>query len=283
MEWIYFLIAAILTVIIVAWIIHDNRKIDVTEYDIYDKNLPEGFDGMRIVQISDFHNSLFGKNNSKLIGLIKDARPDSIFITGDFLDSRKTKFRIAENFAKELSGISSVYYCAGNHESRIPNELKKLETRFRRFGICSLRNRSVVLRRDGSRLQIIGVDDIDFDRDKSIDYDERIEQFIKRIADLNDPDMYSILLSHKPEIFNKYHSTGVNLVFSGHAHGGQVRLPFIGPLFSPNQGLFPEYAQGVRKSDGMTMVISRGLGQSIIPFRINNSPELVIAVLHKEN
>ena len=102
------------------------------------------------------------------------------------------------------------------------------------------------------------------------------------LADLVDEDDgYTLLLSHRPELFDAYVQAGADLVFSGHLHGGQFRLPFIGGLVGPGQGLFPKYDAGMYTQQSTTMVVSRGLGNSIFPFRVNNRPELVIVELQQ--
>ncbi|MBQ6936698.1 MAG: metallophosphoesterase, partial [Clostridia bacterium] len=105
------------------------------------------------------------------------------------------------------------------------------------------------------------------------------EEIVEAINNLDDENCFSILLSHHPELFPEYSSTNVDLVFSGHAHGGQFRLPFIGGIIAPEQGLFPEFDAGVFNENNTTMVVSRGLGNSIIPVRINNSPEVVVVTI----
>ena len=94
---------------------------------------------------------------------------------------------------------------------------------------------------------------------------------------------YAILLSHRPELFETYAACGVDLVLSGHAHGGQFRLPFIGGLIAPNQGLFPKYDAGLFTDGNTNMIVSRGIGNSIIPIRFNNRPEIVLLELRAAN
>lgn len=111
--------------------------------------------------------------------------------------------------------------------------------------------------------------------------DENIIEFELDSIDYN-KDNYTILLSHRPELFEIYVDNDINLVLTGHAHGGQIRIPFIGGLIAPNQGLFPKYTNGKIEQDDTTMIVSRGIGNSILPFRINNRPELVLITLSSE-
>lgn len=121
-------------------------------------------------------------------------------------------------------------------------------------------------------ITIIGLHDTGFDFNTGIDYTLSV------VAPKNES--YKILLAHRPEYFDKYNN--VDLIFSGHAHGGQVRLPFIGGLFAPGQGLLPKYDAGVYKEGGKAMVVSRGLGNSLFPFKVNNNPEIVVVTLENE-
>lgn len=279
--WVGIISAAVIILIITAAVViyFSNKRIDLTCYDVYDKRLPEGFDGAKIVQVSDLHNNVFGKRNEQLIKKIKQIKPDYIFITGDFLDARKTKFSVCEQLAENLSSIAPTYYCTGNHEVRIMHFLEKLEKKFRSYGITNLRNKSVWLRRKGSMIRLSGADDPSFF--KGVYEREDKEQILSGILDsLVCRESYNILLSHKPGFYNCYENAGFELVFSGHAHGGQFRLPGNIPLYVPDMGMFPKYVQGVSRINNTILVVSRGLGQSIIPFRINNSPELVAVTLH---
>lgn len=275
----------ILIIILVAlilygiWLYHENNIINITEYDISDKDLPKSFDGFRIAQISDFHNTTLGNDNDILIEDIKKENPDIIVITGDYIDSYHTKRDISERLAKRLVQIAPVYYVTGNHESRMPDELQKLQNCFEDIDVTILRDDECIIQRGTDKIRICGIDDPDFTGAEREPEDYGNEA-LEKISLLKTDDTYTILLSHRPEIFDIYCKSGVNLVFSGHAHGGQFRLPVVGALFAPSQGLFPKYTEGVHRNGNTSMVVSRGLGQSSIPFRINNSPELVIADLH---
>ena len=279
---ILFIISVIIFIAVILygiWLYHENNIINVTEYDISDKNLPESFDGFRIAQISDFHNTTLGNDNDILTDDIKKENPDMIIITGDYIDCYHTHRDISERLTKRLIKIAPVYYVTGNHESRMPDELEKLTEYFESVGVRILRNDEIIIERSNDKIRICGIDDPDF-----TGTDRELQEYgyeaLEKINSLKTDDTYTILLSHRPEIFDIYCKSGVNLVFSGHAHGGQFRLPIIGAVFAPGQGIFPKYTQGVHQNGNTTMIVSRGLGQSSIPFRINNSPELVIADLH---
>ena len=256
-------------------IVYDNFKIDVTEYTIENVNLPKTFNGFKIVHLSDLHNTEFGKNNKKLLKIIKEQKPDAVFVTGDTIDGFYTNIQIPINLFKEILKICDVYFVVGNHESRvnITTTTEFIDT-LTEIGVIVLKDNSAYIEKDGERIQVIGLKDAsDYKADYNNNYTEKITETINNLDDKN---TFSILLSHHPELFNEYKNTDIDLVFSGHAHGGQFRLPFIGGIIAPEQGLFPKYDAGVFSENNTTMVVSRGLGNSIIPIRINNSPEIVV-------
>ena len=256
-------------------IVYDNFKLDITEYNLENDNLPESFNELKIIHLSDLHNTEFGKDNEKLLRIIKEQEPDAVFVTGDTIDGFYTNIQIPVNLFKEILKICDVYFVVGNHESRVNTNIHTefIDT-LSEIGVIVLKDDSAYIEKDGERIQVIGLKDAsDYKIDYSEDYTEKITQTINILDDKN---TFSILLSHHPELFPEYKNTDIDLVFSGHAHGGQFRLPFIGGIIAPEQGLFPEYDAGVFTENNTTMVVSRGLGNSIIPVRINNSPEVIV-------
>ncbi len=246
-----------------------NTHIGTTYITVDSENIPSAFNGFKIAHISDLHNAEFGEGQSKLIEKIREADPDIIVITGDMIDSRRTDVEKAVELVEGLGGEIPIYYVTGNHESRV-SEYSELEEKLVENGVNVLRNKNQSIEIDGSYINIIGVDDPAFGYSSDEMYDT--------ITGLKG-DSYNILLSHRPELFGMYIQTGVDLVLSGHAHGGQVRIPFIGGLAAPNQGFFPKYTEGLYENGGTSMIVSRGLGNSIIPLRVNDPPELVIITL----
>ena len=262
-------------------IVYDNFKLDITEYNLKSDNLPESFNELKIIHLSDLHNTEFGKDNEKLLRIIKEQEPDAVFVTGDTIDGFYTNIQIPINLFKEILKICDVYFVVGNHESRVnTNVHTEFIDTLSEIGVIVLKDDSAYIEKDGERIQVIGLKDAsDYKIDYSEDYTEKITETINIPDDKN---TFSILLSHHPELFPEYKNTDIDLVFSGHAHGGQFRLPFIGGIIAPEQGLFPEYDAGVFSENNTTMVVSRGLGNSIVPVRINNSPEVVVFTLkHK--
>ncbi len=279
----HFIIALIIIFVIIlciAWLILGTKTLTVTEYDLLDSNIPDAFDDYRIVQISDLHNAEFGKDNSRLITKIKEADPDIIVITGDYVDKRRPNADISVDLTRELVKIALCYYVTGNHEARLGETFSYLEENLKELGVTVLRNNTSYITRNGEKISISGVDDPAFADDSF--FGLLSSSIMKQeLQDIETGEDYNILLSHHPEHFELYKEKGFNLVFSGHTHGGQFRIPFVGGVFAPDQGIFPKYDAGLFKEDGTSMIISRGIGNSIIPFRINNFPEIVVVNLHK--
>ena len=277
------IIGLIMVIVCLAvWISWDNGRIVVTTYEINNKRLPEAFAGYKIVQISDLHNDEFGEKNEKLLAKIKKQEPDMIAITGDLLDSRRTDIEKALNFVKGAVQIAPCYYVTGNHESRMPKEYKELEKGMLDAGVNVLRNETIAIDRDGEQITVLGIDDPRFviatDKVKKMEriLGETMSELKKDVPEAS----FMLLLSHRPELFDLYCAKEMDVVLSGHVHGGQVRLPFIGGIIGPGQGILPDYDAGVYTKGNTSMILSRGLGQSIVPFRINNPPELVVLKLN---
>lgn len=240
--------------------------------------VPEGFAGFRIAQISDLHNTEFGTGNQDLLRRIAETEPEIIVITGDLVDSRRTDKKVAVDFVRAARKIAPVYYANGNHEARIA-DYAEFRAALVKAGAVVLEEEAVSISRNGDTLTLLGLPDPNFAMVSGL-HDEISAMVGARLDHLLETQTgYTILLSHRPELFATYVQCGVDLVFSGHAHGGQFRLPLIGGLVAPDQGLFPRYDAG-RFVEGQTnMIVSRGLGNSIIPLRFNNRPEIVLVEL----
>ncbi len=275
------IILTVLSVIIISFVFYvliwsDNTTVGVTHYTVSSKNLPSNFDGFTVVQVSDLHNDEFGKDNCELIDAIKAADPDIIVITGDLIDSYDTNIDIARNFIEDIINIAPVYYTTGNHEYRFPLTYEKFEKYMITAGVNILRDKTSEIEINGEYITIAGVDDPVF---SGIDNFEDTEFFVKKLLNIIPDDGFTVLLSHRPDVFETYCRTGAELVLSGHAHGGQFRLHLLGGVLSPDQGFFPTYEEGLHKSGNTTLIISRGLGNSSFPLRVNNPPELVVVTL----
>ena len=264
-------------IILIAWTLLGNTALEVNEYEIVSDWIPKEFDGFRIAQVSDLHNTEFGEGNSKLIGLLSQTEPDIIVLTGDLIDSRQTDIEIALSFARDAMKIAPVYFVSGNHEARV-SEYEDLKMGLAEAGVIVLENQKVEITRDGEAITLMGIDDPSFQESYLFgDAESVAKQAIEMLQ--SESDGYTVLLSHRPELFELYVKTGMDLVFCGHAHGGQFRLPFLGGLVAPNQGFFPKYDAGQFTEENTTMIVSRGVGNSIIPIRFNNRPEIILAEL----
>ena len=262
------------------WTIWGNTALEINEYKIMSDKIPEAFSGFRIAQVSDLHNAEFGEDNEKLITMLSQTDPDIIVITGDLIDSRRTDVEIALKFAQQAVRIAPVYYVSGNHEARVM-EYEELKKSLMDAGVTVLDNQKVEISREGENITLMGIDDPSFQESYLFGDAEGVAK--QAISDLKgESDGYTILLSHRPELFDVYVDAGIDLVFSGHAHGGQFRLPFIGGLVAPNQGFFPKYDAGQFAEENTTILVSRGVGNSIIPIRFNNRPEIVVVQLESQ-
>lgn len=244
---------------------YENHHLVVTTYTYQDEKVDENLSGYRIVQISDLHNAKFGQDNKKLLAKISELQPDMIVITGDLVDSNHTDIRTSIDFVKLAVKISDVYYVTGNHEYWLPDkERTELFEELENVGALVLSNEVVNITKGDSEFTLIGLDDCNL-------IDDTLHTLIKE----TDHNKLRVLLAHEPQYFINYANAGVDVVFSGHAHGGQFILPFIGPLVAPGQGFRPQYTSGEHHEKETTMYISRGLGNSIIPIRLFNNPEIV--------
>lgn len=273
-----FLCLGLISVILIILTIRGNTALVLSEFSISSDRLPASFSGFRVAQVSDLHNAEFGENNAKLLQLLSECQPDMIAITGDLIDANHTDIETALAFANEAVKIAPVYYVSGNHEARC-SEYDTLKTGLEAAGITVLEDEAVYLERDGKTIVLLGLADPDFSIKGDL-FGEVPAMVSTKLNKLMEQETaYSVLLSHRPELFETYVACGVDLVLSGHAHGGQFRLPFVGGLIAPNQGLFPKYDAGLYTDGNTNMVVSRGLGNSIIPIRFNNRPEIVLIEL----
>jgi len=245
------------------------KKFETTIFEPKFATLPTQFDGFCVVHIADLHN--FDYKGALELEITKHS-PDIIFITGDSVHHENC-YENTLQLIRTISNVAPVYFVTGNHEGRFksyPDLRKQLQD----AEAIVLENESVMLSRDDSQIALIGIHDPKFFENKN-DFKNELAELVNLHKD-----DFKILLSHRPEHFKLYNKMGYDLVFAGHAHGGQVRFPWIGALFAPGQGLFPKYVNGLCSDGKCNMVVSRGLGQTrkTLP-RICNKPELQIVRL----
>ena len=278
-----FIFPAVVAIVLVALVIGiawGNTALELNTYTISSSKLPQSFDGYRIAHVSDLHNTEMGKNNEKLLAMLRDAAPDMIAITGDLIDSRNTDIEVALKFVREAVKIAPCYYVTGNHEARV-NEYGELKAGMETAGVTVLEDVRTEISMEGATITLIGVNDPSYQTDYLFgDSETVLNTKLEKLHTENGE--FTVLLSHRPELFDTYADHGLDLVLSGHAHGGQFRLPFFGGLVAPNQGFFPEYDAGIYTEGNTNMLVSRGIGNSILPFRINNRPEVILIELQAE-
>lgn len=259
-------------VLLVIFLKMNNQYIVTSEHIITDEKIPESFDGFRIVQVSDLHDAVFGENNERLVKKVSAQQPDVIFITGDVIDSRRYNLQQSLDVVEQFVEIAPTYFVTGNHEVAT-NDLTTIYSELQQLGVHTLINENTKITRGNDAITISGLEDPLM----NYDVDEILAQLMRQTDD------YTILLSHRPEIFETYVKQDVDLVLAGHAHGGQIRIPFLlEGTFSPGQGLFPKYTAGLYMNESTQMIVSRGLGNSEFQQRIFNFPELVTIILKKK-
>ena len=225
----------------------------------------------RIVHLSDYHS------NSKINVYREVCRlnPDFIVFTGDLVDRRRYDLEAALKLIDDLKHVSTIFYVSGNHEAWCGHydEVKK-----------ELCKRGVYVLEDNcyryNGMNIVGISDFGFNLKEgtpTIMTEEKENVLRSKLAE----GKLNILLAHRPEMFPEYSKYGYDLVFSGHAHGGQFRF-FNQGIYSPNQGIFPEYTSGSYELNGTTLYVSRGLGNSRFPLRLFNNFEIVVVDLMEE-
>ncbi|MCR5762656.1 MAG: metallophosphoesterase [Treponema sp.] len=229
---------------------------------------------IRIALVTDLHSCKYGKKQQVLTKAINEESPDMILLGGDFFDDRLPADN-CETFLKELKGKYPIYYVTGNHEYwASQKKFKECMQILKDYGAVRLAGETVTLRFQATDIALCGIDDPDgyLQNEENSFYNE-----LESVTEKLPKDIYSILLSHRPEFYKAYQDRGFDLVLSGHAHGGQWRIPgLLDGVYAPNQGLFPKYAGGMHDELPTKMIVSRGLAREStrVP-RIYNRPELV--------
>ncbi|MFB0920339.1 MAG: metallophosphoesterase [Oscillospiraceae bacterium] len=271
------LTALFVIIAILALLILDSRyRLVTTYYELGYSNLPESFDGYRVVQLSDLHMKDFGE---KLPELVAKQKPDIIVLTGDFLNMRTAETEGSQTeklrpLLTDLVKIAPCYFVSGNHEWA-SGEMNKLTELLSELKIKYLRNEFVLLEKGDDSIILAGVEDPNGPADM-IKPDKLAE-----IMDQNYPDKYKLLLAHRNDWMTKYPKLPVDTILCGHAHGGIIRIPFLGGVFGTQMDFFPKYDAGVYNEGNYDMVLSRGLGGYSIPPRFLNNPEVVTVILKK--
>lgn len=273
------LIAIFCFSLLLALIYLDNKLLKVSKYKIKSAKISEEFNEFKIVHLSDFHSHKYIGGNNVVIKKIDKENPDIIVITGDMVNKYDREFHIFLDLAEALSKKYRIYYILGNHEQRLKNhDLNFILNKLNEFGIKILNNEKLILKRNEKYINIYGIDiPIAFYKlkNKPTNLEESIYKTLKECNE----NEYNILLAHNPLFFEKYAKYNVDLILSGHVHGGMIRLPFIGGLLSPERKLFPKYSSGIYELNDKKLLVSRGLGHSRPIVRVFNMPEILSITL----
>ena len=247
-----------------SYLYFDLHSIAVKRYTIVISKLPIEFQGFTILHLTDLHSKEYGDAQRHLIELINRQQFDVVAITGDLVDKSNPSMEPAIALVKGLQS-KPIFFVPGNHEWWTNYQIKSpLED----LGVHILENGQFKYNIGDSHILIMGVDDPYLGRD----------QLNMALAGVSDS-VPKVLLAHAPNIFSKAVEANVDLVLVGHTHGGQVRLPLVGAVVAPGQGLFPEFDYGQFTSGSTNMIINGGLGESVLPIRFYNRPEIVLITL----
>ena len=274
-----FLIVLLVSLFILGFIYVDsNTRLVTTEYELAYANLPEAFDGFRIVMLADLHGAELGSNNEKLIEAVREAKPDIITINGDLIDRYQAskpverQFEIAEKLVTQLVEIAPVYYVTGNHEWD-SGMVRPLLAMLEEHTVDVLQNKYRRITIDNDSVILAGVDDPGGPADMI-----KPEEFIDSIYDNENVD-FMIVMYHRNYSLPMYSRLGVDLVLSAHSHGGMIRLPFTDGLIGPQLEFLPTYTSGVYTRGNTNMVVTRGLGNHLGWTRFLNNPQVVVVEL----
>ena len=280
-----------------------NQQVYITTYEITDGEIPEAFDGYRIVQVTDVHSIRSQERADMLFDKIVAECPDAVVLTGDLLDSTyytqenvalkagessKMAGQDTVDFIARLTEHYYVYFVYGNHEMVLLDDIDNnpFKLAMEEIGVIFLNNDGVKISKEDESIYMLGIQDPatlykDSDYAEYNTHSERINAMMNNVMALREEELYTVLLSHRPEYFNDYANYNVDLVLTGHAHGGQMRLPGIGGLYAPGQGWFPEYTEGVYIAGETSMIVGRGIGDSTELPRVFNPPEISTIILNK--
>lgn len=255
-----------------AFLIKDSREdLEISRYEVKSQKLPESFDGFKIVQLSDLHGAEFGEDGMELVEKVKELEPDIIALTGDFVTD-EGDLAAVEKLAARLVKLCPVYFISGNHEfgSGLAVKVRNI---LERAGVKYLSNEYLTISRGEDEILLGGVED-------PLAYADMLspDELAQKMNDAA-PDAFKILLGHRNYWMTEYPELPVDLIFCGHAHGGLIRIPGVGGLIGTDRRLFPDFDAGEYNNGRYTLIVSRGLGNSVPIPRIFNRPEIVCVEL----
>ena len=266
------LIILALIAVAAAFLIKDSREdLEISRYEVASQKLPESFDGFKIVQLSDLHGAEFGEDGMGLVEKVKELEPDIIALTGDFVTD-EGDLAAVEKLAARLVKLCPVYFVSGNHEfgSGLAVKVRNI---LERAGVKYLSNEYLTISRGEDEILLGGVED-------PLAYADMLspDELAQKMNDAA-PDAFKILLGHRNYWMTEYPELPVDLIFCGHAHGGLIRIPGVGGLIGTDRRLFPDFDAGQFNNGRYTLIVSRGLGNSVPIPRIFNRPEIVCVEL----
>lgn len=255
-----------------AFLIKDSRDdLEISRYEVKSQKLPESFDGFKIVQLSDLHGAEFGEDGMELVEKVKELEPDIIALTGDFVTD-EGDLAAVEKLAARLTELCPVYFVSGNHEfgSGLAVKVRNI---LERAGVKYLSNEYLTISRGEDGILLGGVED-------PLAYADMLspDELAQKMNDAA-PDAFKILLGHRNYWMTEYPELPVDLMFCGHAHGGLIRIPGVGGLIGTDRRLFPDFDAGQFNNGRYTLIVSRGLGNSVSIPRVFNRPEIVCVEL----
>lgn len=271
------IIAAVIVLLLTGIFLDSRFRLVNSKFQLCYSNIPESFDGYRIVQLSDLHMVQFGENNKRLLNLVASQSPDIIVMTGDFLDDKTPELNQTEKLRPFLIGLAKIapcYFVSGNHEWA-SGEIDNLVELLKEVGINYLRNSAVLLKKGSDSIVLEGVEDPNGPKDMM-----KPDELAQKIA-LKYPNKYKVLIAHRNDMLKKYPNLPVDTVLCGHSHGGIIRLPFFGGVFGTEHDFLPKYDAGLFNEGTYDMIVSRGLGWEAPMFRFLNNPQLVTLILKK--
>lgn len=255
-----------------AFLIKDSREdLEISRYEVASQKLPESFDGFKIVQLSDLHGAEFGEDGMGLVEKVKELEPDIIALTGDFVTD-EGDLAAVKKLAGRLTELCPVYFVSGNHEFGSGLAIK-VRNILERAGVKYLSNEYLTISRGEDGILLGGVED-------PLAYADMLspDELAQKMNDAA-PDAFKILLGHRNYWMTEYPELPVDLIFCGHAHGGLIRIPGVGGLIGTDRRLFPDFDAGQFNNGRYTLIVSRGLGNSVPIPRIFNRPEIVCVEL----
>ncbi|MBF2655001.1 metallophosphoesterase [Listeria seeligeri] len=258
-----------------------TKHLTITNYEITSAKIPEEWDGASFIQLSDLHSASFGLYNNPLLSMVNELSPDAVFLTGDMLDGDESPV-VAMALVRKLAKEFPTFYVSGNHEGRSAF-YEDFKADMEAHQVKVLENERYFLKKDDVAILVAGIEDPRFSKEEWLEADlpknewetEALKASLDEAMNNLSADYFTILLAHRPEFWPLYQAYPVDLVLSGHAHGGQARLPLTEGLFAPGQGFLPKWTAGIHRAGGKELIVSRGLGNVTKLPRLFNDPEVV--------